>query len=946
MGRELTFVIDSPVPAQLPSASQPASVAANANSSSTIAMNAMANKPGSRKKSASDSVEPAPGRRQSSRATKGQGSAASQLQRAGEKVQEPAVRRTERFQVLEPSVAAGEPPVVDNPMAPAKMLSTPTVSRPQPRRVHKGSKSASEASEPFVLSHRMVHGQQPSPPVTVSTPVAPSQSRSHSRSGGGDENGNASDRDSTSDGTGDNGKEGESGDDGTSGDESDSVQSSADEHQVRVTLQPSVVDPVVVSEDALSCFKVSSKSASVVEQHWKKNRRPKAPSAGKLQRLKQQSLPRSQKTSSAHGNDKSPSDSDVEVSDARKRRKHRDPASKTPSKRQRNAPTHNGSNGNNSDDNGNNNNDSQLWKEVIAMAKSRAHLFLLTEDAFPAYDQYMAEAADCIYEACVVLQEQGIVPPIQCEADHSKVEQIPFKYVEKVYGNQSTFRGDVKRHAAIFIENLIISETAKIDDGPQCWKKVREAVAKLNRKFAFLHLIDSEGRRVRFGGPWVQQLCTTYLFKDDKDIGNLYPDRFQDGVPIETVAFFGTVMQNILDEWKTGKFIQHKFFAADYKKVYKKILRRACKADAHPVRGPAFRRLRQSWAQFDSGSSDESDAGSEVLSFCAHEFRSTFLDLLAPPSTRMIIPGGFMPGIGLSTHGAVFSCLNYRRSFRIVRSFRIYYIDGYGNNSGFIVYYWCASPNMGFPQHSKALIGPSQDLERIRARTQRTLSSKCGKRLASTLEQRPSAPKLGRVLQIELFMPTQLQFLCAVTAPTTEGLGFESRYSRSASATLSQISKLNRLLYVIPCTALLHEVHLATVTLSYSQSDLKSDYVPYVTPRCGFHYMKLRIAGILQTGNIFGIEKIIRVRSVTAPKYNVAVHIVHYHMTSVWHSDNVVVCRGIAQPPHNLAFTKSPQRQACAVGKDRSNAGVPGAHAKLRCGAELLHVMPTPKTIF
>ncbi|KAA1478104.1 hypothetical protein DENSPDRAFT_854755 [Dentipellis sp. KUC8613] len=76
-------------------------------------------------------------RRQSSRATRGQGGAAAQLEKAGVKVQEKAVRRGQRFQ---PVQASDNPdvPMELNPMAP---------SQPEPRQ-RRGRKQKGDVQPP------------------------------------------------------------------------------------------------------------------------------------------------------------------------------------------------------------------------------------------------------------------------------------------------------------------------------------------------------------------------------------------------------------------------------------------------------------------------------------------------------------------------------------------------------------------------------------------------------------------------------------------------------------------------------------------------------------------------------------------------------------------------------------------------------------------------------
>ncbi|KAA1476823.1 hypothetical protein DENSPDRAFT_884606 [Dentipellis sp. KUC8613] len=230
------------------------------------------------------------------------------------------------------------------------------------------------------------------------------------------------------------------------------------------------------------------------------------------------------------------------------------------------------------------------WRAVLRLAKARAHIYLLTQDAFPSTKKFTQEVVECIYEACMELSACGKIPPIQFEPR----EEIPEIYVKKVYEDQSTFRGDIKRAGATIAENMLIRPA--IDNVPRAeYKtKIKAAVKTLRSHSAFLHAVDTRGELVNFASPCLEHFITSYLFKDNRRLGNRFPADFEE-IPITTIALFGAVLRNNIDEWKHGKYALREFTTARYLHVYKEIKKSAEEVAADPVHGHAFAELCRSW---------------------------------------------------------------------------------------------------------------------------------------------------------------------------------------------------------------------------------------------------------------------------------------------------------------------------------------------------------------
>ncbi|TFY82771.1 hypothetical protein EWM64_g1241 [Hericium alpestre] len=585
----------------------------------------------------------APAKWQSARSNKGQGGALAQLEKAGEQVQRSAIRRTPRFQSVTPAIAPAEQTL--NPMAPAqqaipkqrrkgKQLLGPgapwtgPAQLPQDHQLQLAGPVTPTWTMPFTPDRQaapatptisqLVNSPQFSQVYTAeqprtSIPASPRVEHVPTLTG---PVGHVSDAGNHSNSEDD---ELEPEDHNPQSDVEVELISSAeednDEHQsapaamnapapvnasaltnapapvnasaltnapASMNVPPSVqIQPHLAAGRQLNnglCVTVSVQSTNVLDQHWQMNRTPKAPNLRALLKLQQQNAGRAVAGADA-------TDSDEESTAAALSSLKRPKGSRTSRKEVKCRRASKAKEDGDDDDS------DVEWKETLRLAKARTHLYLLTVDAFPDVETFLTEASECIYEACQQIEENGGISPIQ------RPNPVPPKYVKKVYDDQSTFRGNVKRAGAnLLVYSCIPAPIAGRSKAQNC-AFVKDEITGLLANGQFLHGRDENGNHVNFGSDYLEHLSTLYLFKDDKRLGKGFPSVFGEELPVETIAFFATVLTNNFDEWKTGKHMKIDFTATTYTKVYSHLLAEARATDNNVKHGPIFKALRQRWSK-------------------------------------------------------------------------------------------------------------------------------------------------------------------------------------------------------------------------------------------------------------------------------------------------------------------------------------------------------------
>jgi len=81
---------------------------------------------------------------------------------------------------------------------------------------------------------------------------------------------------------------------------------------------------------------------------------------------------------------------------------------------------------------------------------------------------------------------------------------------------------------------------------------VRKRVKELLHRVAFAYE-DPEARRGVYENPVIQRITNEMWFANQKDEGVAFPRYFSPRLPLTTLALILTVIQNVLEEWMTGK---------------------------------------------------------------------------------------------------------------------------------------------------------------------------------------------------------------------------------------------------------------------------------------------------------------------------------------------------------------------------------------------------------
>ncbi|KAF8972033.1 hypothetical protein BDZ97DRAFT_1901252 [Flammula alnicola] len=120
-------------------------------------------------------------------------------------------------------------------------------------------------------------------------------------------------------------------------------------------------------------------------------------------------------------------------------------------------------------------------------------------------------------------------------------------------------------------------------------REIRDSIEQLLEGAQFIYK-DPAAKTGIFRAPLIQTLVNKIWFKNKEDDGAIHPEFSEDDMlPIATVAFAQTVIENNLDEWVTGEHVDVPFTAAAYKAKYRTHLKRimdfekkTCEADIIP----------------------------------------------------------------------------------------------------------------------------------------------------------------------------------------------------------------------------------------------------------------------------------------------------------------------------------------------------------------------------
>ncbi|KAI0039114.1 hypothetical protein FA95DRAFT_1612842 [Auriscalpium vulgare] len=360
----------------------------------------------------------------------------------------------------------------------------------------------------------------------------------------------------------------------------------------RPSVSTALTHPVPLDDQAGTVFQqaraVQSSSQDVLDEYWRKNRRPKPPAAPALHASAvaiHANLPAQQSALST------PSHNTQQRRRASVGSDDDDDDSPQPKKRRRRSKK--------ADDGDSDNGQSTSltiirltppWRWVVRQAKSSIQLARLTQNAFIDFDTGMKDAAEAVYEACARHQDEFYGPALVSEPGMPSIDIFRL-----VYEEGSTYRGAFKRVAQGIVHSMCIPKGDQ-NSATSYKTQVQDAVGKLLRDGAYLHGLDTSEQHVNFGSHVLREIALRHTFAPGHP-GALFPATFQNGLPPAMIAFAGVTYRCCLEEWKTGARRNVSMTAKDFQKRYLKIFEDIKDVLNDPKHGPVFKAMLVRWAE-------------------------------------------------------------------------------------------------------------------------------------------------------------------------------------------------------------------------------------------------------------------------------------------------------------------------------------------------------------
>ncbi|EPQ50927.1 hypothetical protein GLOTRDRAFT_49931 [Gloeophyllum trabeum ATCC 11539] len=157
-----------------------------------------------------------------------------------------------------------------------------------------------------------------------------------------------------------------------------------------------------------------------------------------------------------------------------------------------------------------------------------------------------------------------------CRAKNIDME-LEDELVKTIIQRGSQVRGKLKEQAVLLVPQAYgLRATASDKD----IRENRDKVARLTggQKPTFIYQ-NPDTRYRMYEHEIIQTLINATWFRKKNDTGVRYAEYFKRGIPLVTIALVLTAVENVLDEWATGKYVRKDFSERAYKETFEKHCR-------------------------------------------------------------------------------------------------------------------------------------------------------------------------------------------------------------------------------------------------------------------------------------------------------------------------------------------------------------------------------------
>ncbi|EPQ50053.1 hypothetical protein GLOTRDRAFT_28932, partial [Gloeophyllum trabeum ATCC 11539] len=194
-----------------------------------------------------------------------------------------------------------------------------------------------------------------------------------------------------------------------------------------------------------------------------------------------------------------------------------------------------------------------LIRKVLLDAIGHYRTRVSTEYAYPVNAEDEQWAVEAWARAC---RDAGVDIPIEDA------------FVRMITARASHVRGELKTKARGLVELAYgLQVPSSQDERLKNRNKVRDLLTRLAFTYA-----DYERRSGIYENEIIQRLINVTWFANPKDEGIQYQRYFGKCMPIPTIALVLTVIENVLDEWRTGEREDIQFTAKLYQAKYDRHL--------------------------------------------------------------------------------------------------------------------------------------------------------------------------------------------------------------------------------------------------------------------------------------------------------------------------------------------------------------------------------------
>ncbi|KAH7902891.1 hypothetical protein BJ138DRAFT_1200163, partial [Hygrophoropsis aurantiaca] len=213
------------------------------------------------------------------------------------------------------------------------------------------------------------------------------------------------------------------------------------------------------------------------------------------------------------------------------------------------------------------------WKDFLEDCKTEFRTYAATDDPFPKRAQAINGIIADILKLMVVTWQR----------DGKRVEKGYWpKYKHEmailIYNDIASWRGELKKAAVIVVPpayRRYLCPPSTVVGQAECRDYSKAGADQLIKKARFLRgPVDEDGNVLNFGHQSIRDLLRSFLFGHSNRIGNLRPNEFGKRIPDQTMALAATAIRCVLDGFKANGGAEFPSFTANvYRPLWAKFMK-------------------------------------------------------------------------------------------------------------------------------------------------------------------------------------------------------------------------------------------------------------------------------------------------------------------------------------------------------------------------------------